>query len=46
METDRDEYDRLQILVRKDIRENYRDEIHPVQYDDLAFRRLNRAASE
>lgn len=44
MDTDRDEYEQLQSLVRKGIQQDFNSEIHPVQYDDIMFRRLNRSA--
>ena len=40
---DRDEYERLRSHVAKEIQEDFRSEIFPVQYDDITFRRLNRA---
>jgi hypothetical protein len=41
-DVDRLKYERLQSLVRERIREDFRSSIHPVQYDDILFRKLNR----
>jgi hypothetical protein len=42
---DRPKYEQLQSLVGREIRENFNSEILPVQYDDIFFRRLNRASA-
>jgi hypothetical protein len=41
-QVDRDEYQRLQALLIKEIAQDFDSEIHPVQYDDIMWRRLNR----
>jgi hypothetical protein len=41
-DVDRIEYERLQLLLAKEIQEDFHSAIYPVQYDDLMFRRLNR----
>lgn len=42
---DRPKYEQLQSLVGREIREDFNSEIYPVQYDDIFFRRLNRAST-
>ncbi len=42
VQVDRNAYDSLQNLVAKDIKANFPDWVHPVHYDDVMFRRLNR----
>jgi hypothetical protein len=44
-EIDRADYEQLQDLVAEEIRRDFNSEIHPVQYDDIIFRRLNREDS-
>ena len=41
-DVDRVKYEQLQVLVRRQILEDFRSEIYPVQYDDILFRKLNR----
>ncbi|MFY9906234.1 MAG: hypothetical protein WBD45_14505 [Terriglobales bacterium] len=41
-DVDRDKYDKLQSLLHKEILEDFYSAIHPVEYDDIMFRRLNR----
>ena len=41
-DVDREKYDKLQSLLHKEILENFYSAIHPVEYDDIMFRRLNR----
>ena len=38
----RTEYDILESLIAREIQEEFRSEICPVQYDDIMFLRLNR----
>lgn len=42
-EIDRVAYQQLQSLVAQEIQSDFRSAIHPVQYDDIIFRRLNRS---
>jgi hypothetical protein len=42
---DRDEYRKLQSFVARDIEREFQSQIHPVQWDDIVFRRLNRRIS-
>ena len=44
-EVDREEYERLQSLVARDIEASFQSQIYPVQYDDIMWRRLNRAGT-
>jgi len=37
-----EDYDLLQKVIRQDIRDSFNDDILPVQYDDIMWRRLNR----
>jgi hypothetical protein len=39
---DKEDYDLLQKVLRQDIRDSFKYEISPVQYDDIMGRRLNR----
>jgi hypothetical protein len=39
---DKENYDLLQKVIRQDIRDSFDDNISPVQYDDIMWRRLNR----
>jgi hypothetical protein len=39
---DKEDYDLLQTVIRQDIRDSFDDNISPVQYDDIMWRRLNR----
>jgi hypothetical protein len=39
---DKNIYDTLQQLIRADIKESFSNQIWPVQYDDIMWRRLNR----
>jgi hypothetical protein len=39
---DKDNYDLLQKVIRQDIKDSFDDNILPVQYDDIMWRRLNR----
>ena len=39
---DKEYYDLLQKVIRQDIRDSFNDDILPVQYDDIMWRRLNR----
>ena len=41
-EVDREEYKKLQRLVARDIEATFQSQIHPVQYDDIMWRTLNR----
>ena len=41
-DVDREKYDKLQSLLHKEILEDFYSAIHPVEYDDIMFRRLNR----
>jgi hypothetical protein len=43
-DVDRVKYEQLQGLVRRQIREDFHSAIHPVQHDDILFRKLNRPA--
>jgi D-ribose pyranose/furanose isomerase RbsD len=45
-EINRTEYQLLQSLITKEIQEDFNSEIHPVQYDDIFFLRLNRQWDE
>jgi hypothetical protein len=38
----KEDYDLLQKVIRQDIRDSFGDNISPVQYDDIMWRRLNR----
>jgi len=38
----KEDYDLLQKVIRQDIRDSFKDDILPVQYDDIMWRRLNR----
>jgi hypothetical protein len=38
----REDYDLLQKVIRQDIRDSFKDDILPVQYDDIMWRRFNR----
>jgi len=38
---DKEDYDLLQKLIRQDIRDSFNDNVLPVQYDDIMWRRLN-----
>jgi hypothetical protein len=38
----KEDYDLLQKMIRQDIRDSFNDDILPVQYDDIMWRRLNR----
>jgi hypothetical protein len=40
-QVDRDEYVRLQSAAQQDAKANFQPDIHPVQYDDIMWRRLN-----
>jgi hypothetical protein len=40
--TDKEDYDLLQKVIRQDIRDSFDDDILPVQYEDIMWRRLNR----
>lgn len=42
---DSQKYEQLQSLVAKEIVDDFHSEIYPVQYDDIMFRRLNRAVA-
>jgi hypothetical protein len=37
----KEDYDLLQKVIRQDIRDSFNDDILPVQYDDIMWRRLN-----
>ena len=39
---DKEYYDLLQKVIRQDIRDSFNDDILPVQYDDIMWRRLSR----
>jgi hypothetical protein len=39
---DKENYELLQKLIRQDIRDSFEDDLAPVQYDDIMWRRLNR----
>jgi hypothetical protein len=39
---DKEYYDLLQKVIRQDIRDSFHDDILPVQYDDIMWRRLSR----
>jgi hypothetical protein len=39
---DKEDYDLLQKLIRQDIRDSFKDNLSPVQYDEIMGRRLNR----
>ena len=39
---DKEYYDLLQKMIRQDIRDSFHDDILPVQYDDIMWRRLSR----
>jgi len=39
---DKEAYDLLQKVIRQDIRDSFKYEISPVQYDDIMGRRLDR----
>ena len=38
----KEDYDLLQKVIRQDIRDSFNDDILPMQYDDIMWRRLNR----
>jgi hypothetical protein len=42
MMIDKEYYDLLQKVIRQDIRDSFSDDIMPVQYDDIMWRRLSR----
>jgi hypothetical protein len=39
---DKENYELLQKVIRQDIRDSFDDNISPVQYEDIMWRRLNR----